>query len=64
MNITINIIEAAAEIAERNIELKYPHTKIYKDENAEVLTYIDWVQEEFNQEYDKIYSMIESAKTN
>lgn len=63
MNITINIIELASELASERLHEDWVYSiKIYKDNDAEVLEYTDEAQDIFNDLYDKYYSIIENTK--
>ena len=65
MNITINIIELASELASEKLHEYFSYsTKIYKDNEEDVLEYTDEVQDIFNDLYDKYYSIIEKTKSN
>jgi hypothetical protein len=65
MNVTINIIELASDLANERLHQDWEDSiKIYKDDNADVLEYTDEAQDIFNDLYDKYYSMIENTKSN
>ena len=65
MNITINIVELASELASEDLYENWNYSiKIYKDDDADVLEYTDEAQDIFNDLYDKYYSIIENAKSN
>ena len=65
MNITVNIIELASELASERLHEDWENSiKIYKDDNADVLEYTDEAQDIFNDLYDKYYSIIEKTKSN
>lgn len=61
MNVTINIVELASELASYELEETFGDTiQIYKeDENGDTY-YTDHAQEIFNDLYDKFYAVIES----
>ena len=61
MNVTINILELASELASYELEETWTDTiEIYKeDENGDTY-YTDQAQEIFNDLYDKFYAVIES----
>jgi hypothetical protein len=62
MNITINIVELASELAEKHLFDNFEHDiKIY-EENEEETKYTDEAQEIFNELYDSYYSIIENTK--
>lgn len=60
MNVTINILELASELAQADLELHMSFGAMYKDDGS-VMTYTDEAQDEFNELYDKYYSIIESC---
>ena len=60
MNVTINILELASELAQADLELHMSYGAMYKDDGS-VMTYTDEAQDEFNELYDKYYSIIESC---
>ena len=65
MDITINIVELASELASEDLYENWNYSiKIYKDDDADVLEYTDEAQDIFNDLYDKYYSIIENAKSN
>lgn len=60
MNVTINILELASELAQADLELHMNYGAMYNDDGS-VRTYTDEAQDEFNELYDKYYSIIESC---
>lgn len=60
MNVTINILELASELAQADLELHMSYGAMY-NEDGSVRTYTDEAQDEFNELYDKYYSIIESC---
>jgi hypothetical protein len=60
MNITINLVELASELAEMELEkhFEYSSILIYEEEN-EGVKYTEEAQDIFNNLYDKYYSLIE-----
>jgi hypothetical protein len=63
MNVTINIIELASDLASERLHDDWEDSiKIYKDNDADVLEYTDEAQDIFNDLYDKYYSIIENTK--
>lgn len=66
MNITINIVELASELASEDLYENWHNSiKIYKeDEGEDCFVYTDEAQEIFNDLYEKYYSIIENAKSN
>lgn len=66
MNVTINILELASELTLADLELHMNYDAMYKDDGS-VRTYTDEAQDdeaqdEFNELYNKYYSIIESCK--
>jgi hypothetical protein len=61
MNVTINIVELASELALTELELHSNYDAMYKEDGS-VMTYTEGVQNDFNDLYDKYYSIIESCK--
>ena len=61
MNITVNILELASELAQSDLELHMKYGAMYKDDGS-MMTYTDEAQDEFNELYDKYYSIIESCQ--
>jgi hypothetical protein len=61
MNVTINIVELASELASYELNENWGDTiEIYiEDENGDTY-YTDQAQEIFNDLYDKFYAVIES----
>lgn len=65
MDITINIVELASELASEDLyDNWHDSIKIYEDDDADVLEYTDEAQDIFNDLYDKYYSIIEKTKSN
>lgn len=60
MNVIINILELASELAQADLELHMSYGAMYKDDGSE-MTYTDEAQDEFNELYDKYYTIIESC---
>jgi hypothetical protein len=60
MNVTVNILELASELAHADLVLHMSYGAIYKD-GKESTTYTEEAQDEFNDLYDKYYSIIESC---
>ena len=64
MEITINKLELASELAHRKLLNEWKESvQIYKNEWAEVLTYTEEAQDIFNGLYDEYLTLIESTKT-
>lgn len=64
MNVTINILELASELAEAELFDNWSDSiKIYnEDEDDDCTKYTDEAQDIFNDLYDKYYSVIERFK--
>lgn len=61
--ITINKIELASELASRKLMDNWADSiKIFKDEEADELSYSDEAQDIFNEYYDQYLTLIESCK--
>lgn len=65
MNLTINAVELASELAEMELEkhFEYSSTLIYEEED-EGTKYTEEAQDVFDDLYDKYYSFIERFKIN
>jgi hypothetical protein len=64
MDITINIVELASELASIELYDNWCESiQIYKDD-GDSLIYTDEAQEVFNDLYEKYYSIIEKTKSN
>ena len=61
MNVTVNILELASELALTELELHGNYDAMYKEDGS-VMTYTEEAQDEFNELYDKYYSIIESCQ--
>jgi hypothetical protein len=59
--ITINIVELASELADRELRKTFKG-KIDVDDEGEGTVYSNEAQDEFNDLYDEFYSMIEKCK--
>jgi hypothetical protein len=65
MEITINAIELAAELAEERLQSDWSELiPIYENEKADILTYTDEAQDIFNEWYDFYLTKIEECNTN
>lgn len=63
MNVTINILELASELAHKElIGLVSNESELFEEPEAGVTNYTDYYQDIFNDLYDKYYSIIESCK--
>ena len=60
MNVTINILELASELADHEVQehFKYSSIPIY-DEDEDEIRYSDEAQEVFDELYDKYYAIID-----
>lgn len=65
MNLTINAVELASELAEMDLEkhFEYSSILIYHEED-DGITYTEEAQDVFNDLYDKYYSLIDRLKIN
>jgi hypothetical protein len=65
MNVTVNILELASDLAHNELESSFNEEAvvIYK-EDEDTLIYTDEAQEVFNELYDKYYTIIEHLKIN
>lgn len=64
MNITINIVELASELASLDLYDNWHFSMKIYIEDEDSLVYTDEAQDIFNDLYDKYYSIIESTKSN
>ncbi len=67
MNVTINIVELASELADKEVShyFKYSNIDVYEiDDNDEGTKYSEEAQAIFDIFYDKYYSMIDNLKIN
>lgn len=65
MNITINIVELASELASYELEENFGDSMIlYKEDDNGDTYYTDKAQDIFNDLYDKYYAVIESYQIN
>lgn len=63
MDIKINIVEVASELAELELEENWGKTiKIYREDDETETRYTDEAQDVFNDLYDKYYDFIYSRK--
>lgn len=63
MNVTINIVELASELASIELENNWTDSiVIYIDDNEVESIYTDEAQDIFNDLYDKYYTMIDNIK--
>jgi len=63
MNVTVNILELASDLASNELEtlFKEDGVVIYK-EDEDAFVYTDEAQEVFNELYDKYYTIIDQIK--
>jgi hypothetical protein len=63
MNVTVNILELASDLAHNELETSFNEEAvvIYK-EDEDTFVYTDEAQEVFNELYDKYYTIIENLK--
>jgi hypothetical protein len=62
MNITVNIVELAAELAQNELEKNTELTEIWINDGNDSLIYSGPAQDIFNDLYDEYYSLIEKCK--
>ena len=62
MNVTINIVELATELADFKINEILEYENVYEDEDEDETKYTDEAQKLFDYYYDSFYSMIEQTK--
>ncbi len=62
MNITVNIVELAAELAQNELEKNTELTEIWINDGNDCLIYSGPAQDIFNDLYDYYYSIIEKCK--
>jgi hypothetical protein len=63
MNVTINIVELASELASIELDNNWSDSiKMWVDEGDNCLTYTEEAQDIFDDLYDKYYSLIEKCK--
>ena len=65
MNVTINLVELASELAENEM-IKYfsESLELYSDEDEDCIVYTDEAQDIFDELYDKYYAIIENTQVN
>lgn len=62
MNVTINLVELASELAEQEMIREYGDSlEIYSDDGEDCIVYTDEAQDIFDELYDKYYSIIEKC---
>lgn len=63
MNVTINIVELASELAHAElIGWVSNESELFEDPEAGITNYTEYYQDIFNDLYDKYYSIIETTK--
>jgi len=63
MNVTINILELASELAHQELLiLVADERELYEEPDAGITNYTDHYQDIFNDLYDKYYSIIDRCK--
>lgn len=62
MNVTINIVELASELASFELEENWGDTIVLWEEDEDETRYTEVAQDVFNDLYDKYYSLIENYK--
>lgn len=58
MNIKINIIEAASELADKELNEQYSEYFIIYEEDEEETRYTEEAQDKFNELYDKYFNIL------
>jgi len=62
-NITINKLELASELADKELQDNWRDSiQIWEDETAGITVYTDEAQDIFNEYYDKYLTLIETCK--
>lgn len=64
MNIEINLVEVAAELADTDVQMKFNFNdeKIYVEDESGHFNYTDEAQDVFNNRYDYYYGFINDLK--
>jgi hypothetical protein len=62
MNITINLIEVASELAEMELVKDNPNLEIYEDDEEGGSRYTEQAQDIFNDLYDKYTNFLENLQ--
>jgi hypothetical protein len=63
MNVTINILELASELAHKDlVDMVGDENKLFEDPLAGITSYTDEVQDKFNELYDYYYDVILNCK--
>jgi len=65
MNVTINIVELATELAENEMVKYFSESlELYSDDDEDCIVYTDAAQDIFDELYDKYYGIIEKTQLN
>ena len=65
MNVTINMVELATELAENEMTKYFSESlELYSDEDEDCIVYTEEAQDIFDILYDKYYSIIEKTQLN
>lgn len=62
MNVTVNILELASDLASTELETLFKDGAVIYSEDEDTFIYTDEAQEVFNDLYDKYYTIIEQCK--
>lgn len=62
MNVTVNILELASDLAHNELETLFKDGTVIYNEDEDTFVYTDEAQEVFNELYDKYYTIIDQIK--
>lgn len=62
MNVTVNILELASDLAYTELETLFKDGTVIYNEDEDTFVYTDEAQEVFNELYDKYYTIIDQIK--
>jgi len=62
MNVTVNILELASDLASTELETLFKDGTVIYNEDEDTFVYTDEAQEVFNELYDKYYTIIDQIK--
>jgi hypothetical protein len=62
MNVTVNILELASDLASTELETLFEDGVVIYKEDEDTFVYTDEAQEVFNELYDKYYTIIDQLK--